>query len=279
MLSLVVGAAAPVVAQTPGDDAGDEPTDDAGEDAGDEPSEEAIAEARMHFDLAQRYYQTGRFEEAAVEFEASYALTHFPELLYNQFLAHRDAGHFDAAIAALEAYIPFVENEATRRSHEARLERMRAIRDGLRQPEDEPEGAEEEGASSAVAPEWHGVEAAPAPSRDGGDDLSFLPWTLVGVGAASLITGAILAGMAFGESAALDDMCGATSCAAGYRETQDRGYAFALGADILVIGGAVLVAGGLVWAIVADAMGEESPAIAAGCGAEGCGVALTGSFE
>ena len=49
--------------------------------------------ARRHFRLGQAYYQNGQFPEAAAEFEQAYQLSGRPQLLYNIYLAHRDALH------------------------------------------------------------------------------------------------------------------------------------------------------------------------------------------
>ncbi|MEM7606824.1 MAG: hypothetical protein AAF411_15825, partial [Myxococcota bacterium] len=119
--------------------------------------EGAVEEARMRFSLGQRYYQTGRFAEAAVEFRASYELTRLKDLLYNVFLAHREAGNLDGAIEALEAFIEATPPGTVRESARARLRTTRALRDRLTASE-RAEGAD---AEAELEPE---LEAEPEPA-------------------------------------------------------------------------------------------------------------------
>src|SRR4051794_6738550 len=49
-------------------------------------------EARVHFRLGTAYYDSGRFAQAAEEFKQAHELSQRPQLLYNLFLAYRDAG-------------------------------------------------------------------------------------------------------------------------------------------------------------------------------------------
>src|SRR4051794_4468626 len=61
----------------------------------------ADEQARTHFRLGNVHYEAGEFVEAAAEFQAAYELSHRPQLLYNIFVAHRDAGNLPQAISAL----------------------------------------------------------------------------------------------------------------------------------------------------------------------------------
>src|SRR6187401_2652142 len=63
-------------------------------------------EARMRFELGRRYYDTGRFADAAAEFAEAHRLSGRMELLYNLFLAYRDAGDDVHAAETLRLYLP-----------------------------------------------------------------------------------------------------------------------------------------------------------------------------
>lgn len=78
--------------------------------------------ARMRYEAAVAKYNAGLFEEAAHEFEAAYAISHRDELLYNIYLAWRDAGHLERAVAALRFYLPTLTDPATRTRLQATLE-------------------------------------------------------------------------------------------------------------------------------------------------------------
>jgi tetratricopeptide (TPR) repeat protein len=62
------------------------------------------AEAREHFQLGRSFYEQGSFQQAAEEFEIAYRLSARPQLLYNVYVARRDAGNQPMAIDALRGY-------------------------------------------------------------------------------------------------------------------------------------------------------------------------------
>ncbi len=57
--------------------------------------------ARVHFESATEYFDTGRYEEALREFQASYDASPHAELLYNIYLCEERLGAFEAAASAL----------------------------------------------------------------------------------------------------------------------------------------------------------------------------------
>src|ERR1700755_2827158 len=52
---------------------------------------DAEEQARAHFRLARAYYDNGDFAQAGIEFEEAYRISQRAALLYNIYLAHRDA--------------------------------------------------------------------------------------------------------------------------------------------------------------------------------------------
>ncbi len=86
---------------------------------------ESDAVARDRFRRGTGYFDAGDYELAAREFEAAYALSHRPELLYNVYLAHERLGNLTQAIRALEDYLRDGEPGERRESLVSRLERLR----------------------------------------------------------------------------------------------------------------------------------------------------------
>lgn len=87
----------------------------------------ADEEARVHFRVGRAYYDSGRFAEAATEFEAAYRMSNRAQLLYNIFVAHRDAGNLGPAIDALRRYLDLVPNADDRDQLRARLSSMERL--------------------------------------------------------------------------------------------------------------------------------------------------------
>src|SRR5688500_16104728 len=83
--------------------------------------------ARGHFLLGRAHVEAGRFAEAAEQFQRAYDISHRPQLLYNVFLSHRDAGNLPAAIAALRQYLVELPEVTDRPALEQRLRTMESL--------------------------------------------------------------------------------------------------------------------------------------------------------
>jgi tetratricopeptide (TPR) repeat protein len=81
-------------------------------------------QARAHFRLGRAHYDNGAFEEAATEFEAAYRISQRPALLYNIYLANRDANDTRRAATALRSYLELEKNIENRVQLAARLAAM-----------------------------------------------------------------------------------------------------------------------------------------------------------
>ncbi|WP_329611186.1 tetratricopeptide repeat protein [Sandaracinus amylolyticus] len=237
-------------------------------------------EARIHFELARRYYDTGRFLEAAHEFEAAFRLSPHDELLFNVYLAYRDAGEDAQALAALRRFVTALPEGSDRRVQlEARVQvmeaRIAAEAQGRAAPEDDtPHEALLE------APVESTPEARPEASSGG---LGVAPWVVVGVGGA-VLAGALVTGLlALDERAALEARCPTRdTCEDGFEDGRARGEALAITTDVLWIAGAATAVTGVVLAIVDATSGsserEDTPQVALACDVTGCGISATGSF-
>lgn len=86
---------------------------------------EREAAARQHFARGRAAYEQGKFDVALDAWQASYAITQHPKLLYNIGLASQKLGHVTEAIEAFENYLAWGEGD---REEEVRG-RLAALRD------------------------------------------------------------------------------------------------------------------------------------------------------
>jgi len=86
-------------------------------------------DARRHFRLGQAHYDNGDFTSAATEFEEAYRLSQRPALLFNLYVAYRDANDLPHAASALERYLTQVPDAP---EHDNLAARLRAMQETLR---------------------------------------------------------------------------------------------------------------------------------------------------
>jgi tetratricopeptide (TPR) repeat protein len=209
--------------------------------------------ARVHFQSATVYFEAGRYEQAAEAFLESYRLSNRPELLQNAATAYERALLFDRAIEVTERMIqehPDFREEALLRERIAHLTRLR----------------DRVGGAPAAA-------AAPGPWIPG--------FAIAGAGAAVAIVGFVLGGVALGESDAIAAQCPSLAdCDQSLRGPYDAMRLMAGASDVLWVTGTIIAATGVVLAFVIQEGGETAaPSVSGGCGADGCLVAVSGSFE
>jgi tetratricopeptide (TPR) repeat protein len=249
--------------------------------------------ARAHIRLGRAYYGRGRFEEATREFEKAYAYSGRPELLYDLFLARRDAGHIGEAIEALEQFLELVPDAPERGLLTARLDNMRRLhaqRLRARVPQADDEADEEEGPATADGAQDPGTDGShterSSPRADSQPaDLeeppgrSIAPWIVIGLGSAMIVGGAITGGLALRAQKQLEDLCGADGrCppGSGFEATADRGRSLATSTDVLLGLGLATLGAGVALAFLLDDLSAraptrpDSPTASLGCGPGGC---------
>ncbi|MDB4941198.1 MAG: hypothetical protein JWP97_732 [Labilithrix sp.] len=93
------------------------------------------------------------------------------------------------------------------------------------------------------------IVPVPPPRPHPGRGAVYGPWLLAGAGGAMLVAGAISGGVALGKQSRIDDHCQAGRCPSSFDLEGERasGKRFAAASDVLLIGGALAVAGGAVW--------------------------------
>jgi len=120
----------------------------------------------------------------------------------------------------------------------------------------------------------------PSGSDEGEDgSVSFIGPTLLGIGGATLLAGAIVAGVLAAENDAFFAMCMDDRCPESARSAAENVHGLAIATDALLIGGGVLAAVGLgLTLFLRDEVEESSPDVTAGCGLNGCNVRVRGDF-
>lgn len=292
LLALLLSTPRLVLAQTEGDAA-------AGDAGGDEDYDpravrtEGIddAAAQSRFRIGQAFFDEGRFLEAAQEWESAYELSQRPSLLFNAYLAYREAGRLADAVRSLDAYL----TEGNSADHDRLMRVLAAMRQTLEQTEAERAAAAEREAALAAereaaqrAADEQRARADEAHRRASASENRTVGWVVLGAGGGGLLLGGVAASI-FASTAAteLEDSCPNDRCIVGFdREgTQDRAKSAALAADILFAGAGVAVVTGIVLLLVGPGSdAAEEPAEAgdvepsAMCGPTGCSLGLNGVF-
>jgi tetratricopeptide (TPR) repeat protein len=250
-------------------------------------------QARAAFRLGRAYYDNGDFIKAGEQFDKAYRLSKKPELLYNVYVAYRDADMKREAATALRGYLADAKDIPNRGQLKARLETLeRSIREEREKAETSPEavpiksaGANPPLAQPSQPPETVPVGAStptatPAEPAQGpassGAKRSLTPFILMGVGGA-LVLGSVITGiMASSASSELDDKCPSKEkCDPDLESTKSRGITLALTTDVLLFAGIATAGVGAVLFFLQGSSEDSKPdqqssPVALGCGPRGC---------
>ncbi len=236
--------------------------------------------ARMHFRVGRAYYDSGRFEEAAREFEEAYAQSGRAALLYNLYVSYRDAGQPAEAADRLRRYLADADEIENRAQLEARLvsmERMAASADSGGEEGEAVGDDDDPGGGQPSAP----VTRDTPPSSEGGGGGTWTPgWIILGGGAALVVAGVLTSVLALDAQTQLTEQFGCRpdgACAPGFEDTRDSGALFAGLTDGFLFGGGAIAVVGVVLALVL-ADGDEDARATLTCGAEGCAAGVRGRF-
>jgi hypothetical protein len=241
-------------------------------------AQNATEEARRHFDIGTQAFDTGDYDRAVAEFQASYELTHHPDLLFNIYSAAERAGHREPAADALERFLAEGAVEPDRRpALEQRLARLREriAQDAQTEPVDAPDVAPEPGPQREGAP-TNTLEAHPEPepaSPSGPHPAAIGTLIAAGVLAASF---GVFAGLSEAEDGSLSSTCG-RSCTDAQVSTL---RAYDIVADVSWITAAAAGVTGLVLLFVLppDGASSNDVALAPWAAPGSAGVVATGKF-
>ena len=220
-------------------------------------------EARARFELAQVHLDNGQFEDAGHEFRNAYELSGHAELLWNAYVAFRDAPNLPEAARALRDYLSAGEGLEPDRRRQleirlAALEREVENDDASTQPTPDPSEASEPVSEPRVR-----AVASRAEPQGGGLDPT-IGIVVLSVGGATLLASLIEAIVAQTFLSERDDNCrlgpSGDLCPASYdqQEVLDR---FTLHRDVawglLFAGAGVAAAGALLLALTGGQGDEE----------------------
>ena len=227
--------------------------------------------ARSAFARGRAAYDNGHFAEAARAFEEAYRLSGKDALLYNLYLAHRDANHQEEAAEALRAFLAKVPDIDNHGQLEARL---KALDEGIaweRAQREKAQALEREAAKPAPAP---------PPENKRPRRMVLAGYALSGTAGAFLV-GALATGIdTRKKEQKLEDGCDATrTCPRSLEDTARSGERLAHTTDALLFSGLAMAGAGATLLVLGlRQTGEHAPQVAALCDRTGCVARLGGRF-
>jgi tetratricopeptide (TPR) repeat protein len=235
-------------------------------------------QAREAFERGRIHYDNGDFPRAAAAFEDAYRLSGRDGLLYNLYLAYRDANNQEKAAEALRGYLTKVEAIENRPQLEARL---KALEDGIaqRKAAEAAEAAErdrlarEQAEREANAQKQAAAQSAPAAAPV--NKHWWVPGVAVMGAGAALMLGSIGTGVASNSKAdKLEKECMDGICDPSFKSTGDSGKTLAVVTDVLLFGGlATAVVGGVLLLLKKPkkaASAQDKPQAHVSCSRAGC---------
>lgn len=234
--------------------------------------------ARDAFERGRVFYDAGQFEQASVAFEEAYKLSGRDALLYNLYLAYRDASAQEKAAGALRGYLAKVPNIENRAQLEARLAALEQNLARQREQQATPVAPVASVEAPAVAP-------AQAPSPPIEPDSSGAPASrsprfyagisLAAVGAAAMLTSIATGVLTKKRQQKLEDSCEARTCDASLEDTAISGRRLARTTDGLLFGGIALAGAGAALLVFGGlerpkAQAARRPELRASCSFDGC---------
>jgi tetratricopeptide (TPR) repeat protein len=227
-------------------------------------------QAREAFERGRIHYENGEFAKASVAFEEAYQLSGRPGLLYNLYLAYRDANEPEKAAEALRAYLAKVEVVENRPQLEARL---RALDEGIAQRK---AAQAAEAAQRAQTPEPSAPPPPPPPSEPAPSGHWWLmPVSVMGAGGVLMLASIPTGVMANNKANDLESECKNGFCPdPGLKSTADSGKTLALVTDVLLFGGLATAAVGGVLLLLKkrkkDTSTDTGPRAGFACSRAGC---------
>ena len=193
------------------------------------------------FKKSSEAYLRGDFTQTIALLDEAYALDPQPVLVYNKARAHEGLGHLAEAIELYEKYLAEEPASRDRGAIEKRLVALRQQRDERGAVEKERSVVEKERAE--VEKERATQTSTTAPPPEPPHRRSVVPYVVMGVGAAGLVSGTVFGLMALSRK----DDATAEPTQQKSVDLRDKGATFATISNISFIAGGVLVAAGAVW--------------------------------
>jgi tetratricopeptide (TPR) repeat protein len=213
-----------------------------------------ISAAKKAFAAGTRAYAEGEFETALERFRRAYELTGSPDLLYNIATVSDRMRLDEEALEAYEGYLEARPDSADREHVASRIEVLRAAIEARRRAEMNAEIEARQAAVEAAAR----VKAERPLTQYVGPGPG--PWITIGVGTASVVSGAVLFGLGQRDQNQVENAAPGSSYAS-VQEAAERGpKRTKAGIALMSVGGAAVV-GGIIWQLTGgheEAMPEIS---------------------
>ncbi len=213
------------------------------------------SEAEELSDRAVEAFNDKRYDESIDLFEQAYALNSNPNYLFNIGRVYEEKGDLEQAVVHYQQFVsqPGVDLE----SREAATERLKVLREALRQLRDEKddEKDDEKGETEAETPPVEPETDEPPSDRKRGQRIA--GYVLLGAGGVGLVVGGVLGGVASSTASDADN----AEFVDDRLRMRDDARRQARAADAMFITGGVLAAAGLV--LVLTTLGKANKKSAA----------------
>lgn len=213
-----------------------------------------IAAAKKAFAAGTRAYSEGDFETALARFQRAYELTGSPDLLYNIATVSDRMRRDEDALAAYEGYLEARPQSADREHVEGRIDVLRAAIEAQKRAELDAEIEARQAAIEAAAR----VKAERPLTQHVGPGPG--PWITIGLGSATLATGAVLFGLGQRDQNMVENAEPGSSFSS-VQDMAERGPRRSkAGIALMGVGGAAII-GGVIWQLTGghdEAMPEVS---------------------
>ncbi len=239
--------------------------------------------ARSHFRVGSTLYQEGRFLDAASEFEKAHEMSGRAELLYNAYLAYRDAGRLDKAVEMLGGYLERAEQPRDEARLRRRLAAMRQTLEEEQQAQAQDEAERERLAEEAAEAQARAdQEAKRAQAAESKTRIAPAAWAVSATGAALLVGAGVAALIARKGIDTLDENCPGNRCdpafdLEGERDSTRRSV---IATDALLFSGAATLVTGVVllFTLRKPVVERSGTTASAACMARGCRAGLRMRF-
>jgi tetratricopeptide (TPR) repeat protein len=209
------------------------------------------AEAIQLFEQSADLYRQGKFGEAADLLERAYAMHPEPVLLYNLGRAYDGMGENEKAVDAYKRYLDQVPEAKDKGALSRRIETLE------KQIERDKQLAEDEKRrQQQLDQDKDKGSTAPPPPRTAGP--GFWPWVVTGVGAATIGAGLFVGIQAKSKRSDAQD----NPVSRDAQNDYDSAKSMASTANVLLIAGTIITAGGVTWALLTRKKGEAPAASA-----------------
>jgi len=216
-----------------------------------EPDKDKKTEALQLFEQSADLYRQGKFGEAADLLEKAYAMHPEPVLLYNLGRAYDGMGENEKAVTAYKHYLEQVPDAKDKGALSRRIETLE------KQIERDKQLAEDEKRRQQQAEQDKGKPVGPT-TTGGTSGAGIWPWVVTGVGAATIGAGLFVGIQAKSKRSDAQD----NPISRDAQNDYDSAKSMASTANVLLIAGTVITAGGVTWALLSRKKGE-APAEAA----------------